>query len=212
MKKIVTLLFAAVMLLFSSQAQASAPATALVTANSIDVQSIDAEVLLDSIVATEVISTADNDFDWVQDHYSQRSNDNWFRSLAQLIICVCAILAFPAFVIIIIVVLLRNKRNMLMDKYQVIEHAMRQGYPLPEAFYFSSSPRYDDYRRLRSALIWIACGLSILSLGAIADARPVLAVGTLPLFVGIAKLVVYLVARHDNNSNHTGSEQDADQN
>lgn len=99
-----------------------------------------------------------------------------------------------------------------MDKYQVIENAMRQGYQLPEAFYFSKSPRYDDYRRLRSALIWIACGLSLLSLGGIVDAEPLLAIGTLPLFVGIAKLVVYLVARHDNNSNHTGSEQNADQN
>ena len=210
MKRIVTILFAAVMLLFSSLAYASAPTTGLVSATSSADMEIDAEVLLDSIVATPVITHHMSDC-W-DDDFGYTSKSHWIRDISRLIISVCAILAFPAFVIIIITVLLRNKRRMLLDKYQVIENAMRSGYNLPEVFYLSKSPRYDDYRRLRSALLWMACGISMMAFGGIMDVEPVVAVGVLPLLIGVAKLIVYVIARRDNNSKQTGSDYNADQN
>lgn len=210
MKRIVTLLFAAVMLLFTAQAYAAAPAISVISVNSSDGDEIDAELMLDSLVTTPIITHSTLD-EW-KDEYGHLHRTDWIRQLSQLIIALCAILAFPAFVIIVITVLLRSKRRMMLDKYQVIENAMRQGYTLPESFYLSKSPRYDDYRRLRSALIWMACGLSMMCFGGIADAEPLVGIGILPSLIGVAKLVVYVIARRDNNSKQTGSDYNADQN
>lgn len=122
--------------------------------------------------------------------------DRQVSEICDMIISIIAILAVPLAAIIILLIVMHSRRRRLLDKYAVIESAMRSGYELPEEFFTGQSRFNVSLRTLHSALIWIACGATLMISFIVADSEEMAALMTLPMFVGVAKLIVYFVGRH----------------
>lgn len=140
--------------------------------------------------------------------------DRQVSQICDMIISVVAILAVPLAAIIILLIVMHSRRRRLLDKYAVIESAMRSGVELPEVFYTGQS-RYDiSLRTLHSALIWVACGATLMIFFIVVESEEMSALMTLPIFVGIVKLIVYFVGKHQQNLKEAAeipAQTDADQ-
>ncbi|MDE7024785.1 MAG: hypothetical protein K2O88_02760 [Paramuribaculum sp.] len=103
---------------------------------------------------------------------------------------------FPGVVIVLIFFLtFRYFRQRRLDRYKVIEHAISSGVQLPDSFYLSESTKNTNTPR--SAIVWIGWGLSITLFFLCTTNEPLAAFGLIPLFIGIARGVTYLINRHD---------------
>lgn len=89
----------------------------------------------------------------------------------------------------------RYLRQRKLDRYRVIEYAIDHGMQLPDSFYLAEKSYPGN--NLRSAIVWIGWGLAIIIFFLCADMEPLAAFGLIPLFVGVARGVTYLVNRHD---------------
>lgn len=120
---------------------------------------------------------------------------------------IVAVIAPFAFVIAIVWLVLGYKRSNLLSQYRVIENAIRNGVRLPESFYVGryTTPSIEYHRRLYRALLWIAVGASMILFALAVSERELVAICTLPLFIGIAKLLACLLNRNsDRNSEEQG--------
>lgn len=122
--------------------------------------------------------------------------DNQVSEICEMIISIVAILAVPLAAIIILLIVTHSRRRRLLDKYAVIESAMRSGVELPEEFYTGQSRINISLHTLHSALIWIACGATTMLFFIVVGSEEMAALMTLLIFVGVAKLIVYFVGKH----------------
>lgn len=77
-------------------------------------------------------------------------------------------------------------------RYRIIEKAIENNVQLPSEFYKGEEAR-PRRSRLQSALVWIAWGVGIILFLLIADGTDGIGFGIIPILVGIAKLITYIV-------------------
>lgn len=77
-------------------------------------------------------------------------------------------------------------------RYRIIEKAIENNVQLPTEFYKAEDAR-PRRSRLQSALVWIAWGVGIITFLLIADGTDGIGFGIIPILVGIAKLITYVV-------------------
>ncbi len=101
-----------------------------------------------------------------------------------------------ALVIILSVFFICNfKFRQRSARYRVIEKALDHNVAIPESFFENETPAKKS--RLQSALVWMAWGLGLmLFFFLVGDGEGEVALGCIPLFVGIAKLITYFVEDH----------------
>lgn len=129
------------------------------------------------------------------------------RVLDQVLDTVMLISAFvfiPLLCIMLpLVVIYRYRRRMMLDKLKVVEQAIDHGYPLPESFFRSSHPGAGrqgatsaaDAAQLNRALIFTGVGFGVLIFGLATGSSVFAGMTSIPLFIGIAKLVAYFMQR-----------------
>lgn len=77
-------------------------------------------------------------------------------------------------------------------RYRIIEKAIENNIQLPTEFYKGEEAR-PRRSRLQSALVWIAWGVGIITFLLIADGKDGIGFGIIPILVGTAKLITYIV-------------------
>lgn len=199
----ILLLALAAIFAFNIEAKATSPSVNIPS----DTEIKEAVDKLDSL-ATAPIYTRDPEererrYQWREDA---------LETVTDAVISIAAILAFPLLLLVAVILTMRYKRQMLLDKYQIVEQAMRNDYRLPERFFDDRSERLTQLRALKSSLIWIACGLTcVLFAIACNGVNEFAALMSLPLFIGFAKLTVYFVGRREKQSSNCNSPEDAEQ-
>ncbi len=133
------------------------------------------------------------------------------RRFMEASISIVAILVFPVTVITLMVIYLRQKRNRLLDRYRLIENALRCGYQLPESFYTGSTPIDLSLRQLRTSLLWIGIGATLMLFFAICDTEEMVVLMLIPVVIGVARLIVYLTGRRQLRNSTRNQGSDAEQ-
>lgn len=131
------------------------------------------------------------------------SGSQWSDSIGDNIVELAAVtfaFVMPGTVTVLVFFLIfRYLRQRRLDRYRVIEHSIDKGMPLPDSFYMSEGPKNTNTPR--SAIVWIGWGLAIILFFCLIDSEALAAFGLIPLFIGIARGVTYLVNRHDAKEN-----------
>ena len=111
---------------------------------------------------------------------------------------------FAAFVLVIYFVcraLVQRKRM----KYDTIAKAAEYGHPLPPEFYLTDSPKPKN--KLQSGIVWIGWGVACVILTLADMGHGWVAIGMIPLFIGISRLAVYFLEQRKNT---VSSKSDSD--
>lgn len=105
-------------------------------------------------------------------------------------------LSMPAIVTVLVFMLIfRYLRRRKLDRYRVMEYAIDHGMQLPDSFYLAEEGRNTNTPR--SAIVWIGWGLALIVFFLCADMEPLASFGLIPLFIGVARGVTYIINRHD---------------
>lgn len=105
-------------------------------------------------------------------------------------------LSMPAIVTVLVFMLIfRYLRRRKLDRYRVMEYAIDHGMQLPDSFYLAEEGRNTNTPR--SAIVWIGWGLAIIVFFLCADLEPLASFGLIPLFIGVARGVTYIINRRD---------------
>lgn len=105
-------------------------------------------------------------------------------------------LSMPAIVTVLVFMLIfRYLRRRKLDRYRVMEYAIDHGMQLPDSFYLAEEGRNTNTPR--SAIVWIGWGLAIIIFFLCADLEPLASFGLIPLFIGVARGVTYIINRRD---------------
>lgn len=105
-------------------------------------------------------------------------------------------LSMPAIVTVLVFMLIfRYLRRRKLDRYRVMEYAIDHGMQLPDSFYLAEEGRNTNTPR--SAIVWIGWGLAIIVFFLCADMEPLASFGLIPLFIGVARGVTYIINRRD---------------
>lgn len=105
-------------------------------------------------------------------------------------------LSMPAIVTVLVFMLIfRYLRRRKLDRYKVMEYAIDHGMQLPDSFYLAEEGRNTNTPR--SAIVWIGWGLAIIVFFLCADMEPLASFGLIPLFIGVARGVTYIINRRD---------------
>lgn len=99
------------------------------------------------------------------------------------------VIPFAAFVGVVWVVM-HFRRERQRDKYKIIELSIQKGQQLPDSFYLGERLRKS---RLQSGIIWLGCGLALFIWGLGDSDELTAALGIIPFFVGVARIVTYFV-------------------
>lgn len=117
------------------------------------------------------------------------------ENIVALVAVVLALVMPGVVTVLVFFFIFRYLRQRRVDRYKVIEHSLDRGVQLPDSFYMAESVKHTNTPR--SAIVWIGWGLAITIFFWSSDMGPLAAFGLIPLFVGIARGVTYLVGRHD---------------
>ncbi len=119
------------------------------------------------------------------------------KTVMKTIVGVVAIVVPFAFVILVIWIICRYSTSRNRERSKLIEMSIRERVPLPDAFYKTEKSYYLGPRRLSSGIVWIGVGISVSLFFFAVGSEEMAALGLIPLFVGIARIVVYFVGKRD---------------
>ena len=119
------------------------------------------------------------------------------QSPAIVLIVFIAVVTPFACVVLIIFFIIRAITSRQREQNKLIEKAIENNYPLPSDFF---TPAQKVRSRLQSSLVWLAWGIGIFgALFILAPNDSIYAIGLIPMFVGIAKLIAYFVEDRKSN-------------
>ncbi len=123
------------------------------------------------------------------------------------LIKLAAIIIPMIFGTLLLCILLYSKHKNLQAKCRIIEVAIMKNYVLPDSFYDSKLVRNN---RLGSGIIWIGIGLAIMLFFMMERSYEGMAIGIVPLFVGISRITISFINNitTNNNRNYTGNDVD----
>lgn len=94
--------------------------------------------------------------------------------------------------VIALFLLLTYLKKISADRNRVVELAIKEGRNLPPEF-FNSFMRSTPERRFKAGLLWIAWGVGLMLVSLVVEASPLVALMTIPVLIGVAKIVTYWV-------------------
>lgn len=146
---------------------------------------------LDSITAaTPVLSSGYDNTENSYEYYRYKRETG--ERIVELTAIILGISIPFASVILVIFLALSHVHKKRKLRYHTIELAITSGHELPDSFYESfDNPKHKS--RLQSALVWMAWGLGLGLLFFVCGEPEFAAIGSIPLLVGIAKLITYFV-------------------
>lgn len=151
----------------------------------------DVSLSYDSLNNRVLLRTYNND---------QNSHDTLWDEIGDNIVPLVAValgVIIPGAVTVMVFFLIfRYLRQRRLDRYHVIEHSIDKGVVLPDSFYMAESNKNTNTPR--SAIVWIGWGIALIVFFLGISAEELTALGIIPLFIGIARGVTYLINRHDN--------------
>lgn len=120
-----------------------------------------------------------------------------FKGILPLIAVVLAFLV-PAVVIIwVVTIICRAATQQKRDRARLLSEAVNRGYVFPDSFYRADEP--NPHKLIKSGIVWIGWGLACMVL-AYTCSSFFAALGVALMFVGIARIAVYVVSRHEQQS------------
>jgi len=105
---------------------------------------------------------------------------------------------FAAFVLMVYFIC-RASVQRKRAKYDVIARAAESGHPLPPEFYITDTRGQKN--KLQSGIVWIGWGAAFIIMSVIGIGRAWVAFGMIPLFIGLSRLAVYFLDRHNSSHN-----------
>lgn len=189
MKKLIILIALIVLASIAGAARTRKPAHG---SPEISVDTVD--VVKDSLNAETgdtVTASVQYDYPVVQDgffNFPQRHN----KDAVKIIAVILGITVPFGAAVLCLWLFLSYLRKVTFDRNRVVETAIREGRELPPQFFYilgKSSPE----RRFKSALMWIAWGLGLMVFFIVVDATPVVALMSIPVMIGVAKVVTYFI-------------------
>lgn len=168
---------------------------------------IHADQLTESVVynvADTLVSDDDDEvtaeIDSVFENISSRQQST-VKTITRGIVGVFAIVVPFAFIILLIWLIFRYSTSRNRERNKLIEMSIRERVPLPDAFYKSEQKYYTGPKRLGSGIIWIGVGVAFTAFFACAGSDEMSMLGIIPMFVGIARIVVYFVSKYNDRQN-----------
>ncbi len=156
---------------------------------------------LDSINAQQVILENHNYSEWVELEKVRLSYEDdmmayYVGIIAIISSCIMIVLicAIPVFLICSFIYRKRTYR------YRIIEKAIENNIPIPESIltdWESQNKGNEKSSQLQSALVWIAWGLGIIIFFLICGLYEMAGISSIPLLVGMAKLITYFIERRN---------------
>lgn len=102
--------------------------------------------------------------------------------------------------VLIVLVIMVYIYKICSSRNRVIEAAVARGIDVPaSAFTRSRTPR----ARLNSAMVWLGVGLGLIAMGAMMEDADFMGIGAVPMFIGIGKLVTYILEDRKKGSDAT---------
>ncbi|MCM1518059.1 MAG: DUF6249 domain-containing protein [Pseudoflavonifractor sp.] len=122
------------------------------------------------------------------------------------IVAVVCCFACPIFIVLLIMIYIYK---IYRSRNRVIEKAVESGAVVtPELLYLNRSPR----RYLNQAMTWLGLGLGVLAMAWIIGSSGLMGVGCVPTFIGLGKMVTYLLEDRKNGCDtENQAEEDAEQ-
>jgi len=150
-----------------------------------------ADSLPPAIAGAICIESADSDYDLDDPDYITTHVFDGIDAL-KITATVLALTVPFAAAIICLWLFLNYLRKVTFDRNRVVETAIREGRELPPAFFYILGKTSPE-RRFKAALLWIAWGLGLMIFFIIVDATPVVALMSIPVMIGVAKVVTYFM-------------------
>lgn len=120
-----------------------------------------------------------------------------------------AYIIFPMiFGTLLLCILLYSNHKNLQAKCRIVEVAIMNSYTLPNSFYDN---RLIGKNKLGSGIIWIGIGLAIILFFMLQKSYQGMAVGIVPLFVGISRIAISYINHITSNNAKTPTGNDVDQ-
>lgn len=159
-------------------------------------------------ISQKVVFNADSSVDDVDNELSDEeitalvestvsTSPSLSKTIMRGIVGVVAITVPFAFVIVLIWLIFRYSTSRNRERNKLIELSIRERSPLPDSFYKSERSYYTGPRRLSSGIIWIGVGIAFISFFACVGSDEMAVLGLIPMFVGVARIVVYFVGKRD---------------
>ena len=111
-----------------------------------------------------------------------------------LIVSIAIIVPFASLVIIILFAIKAITKHK-HEHNELIAKAIESNYSLPDNFFVKPQ---TTRTRLQSALVWSACGIGTIVFFLLISDDALYAIGLIPLLIGIAKLITYIIEDHKN--------------
>ena len=129
-------------------------------------------------------------------------NNMPFNGFELFLIC-----ALPfIFVVIIIVVQGRAKKEESRRRYELYTKSLEMGQTVPEHF-FDEPKKANPASNLKKGILWLVIGLGVLISFLVMHKENVLIVGIVPTFVGIGYLLVHFLEKPKTDSTVNNNEQ-----
>lgn len=119
------------------------------------------------------------------------------KTIMKGIVGVVAITVPFAFILLLFWLIFRYSTSRNRERNKLIELSIREHSPLPDSFYKSEKNYYSGVRRLSSGIIWIGIGIAFTAFFACVGSDEMAVLGLIPMFVGVARIVVYFVSKRD---------------
>lgn len=183
----------------SAPAQIETTDTLTATADTLIIVDADdrVEQFMETDVAQEIIERLNRN--------NARDDSNELKKILAII----GVFFIPAVVLIVGMILgtrYLNERG--TRRASLIELSLRLGNPLPPEFYRDTRKKDLRMTRIRSGLLWIAWGFGFFLFFECVDADAPAALMTVPIFIGISKLLTVLIENRLMKDKENGSEQD----
>jgi hypothetical protein len=114
----------------------------------------------------------------------------WFFEGILPLVAITTVLAATVTIAIVIIVAGLKKRRMEIEAYKA---AIDKGLPVPELKVMAKSP----IGTLKAAMIWIAVGIGFCLIMIAEEDISALAVGSIPILVGIALIISYVIEKKE---------------
>lgn len=137
------------------------------------------------------IESADADYDIDDSDYITTHVFNGRKTLEITAVVLALTMPFIA-AIICLWLFLNYLRKVTFDRNRVVETAIREGRELPPTFFYILGKTSPE-RRFKAALLWIAWGIGLMIFFTIVDEPPVIALMSIPVMIGVAKVVTYFM-------------------
>lgn len=121
------------------------------------------------------------------------------HELIQLVGCIM-IFGMPIAIVFIVMYFSYHTKK---SKYQLAEKMAECGQQLPESMFSEQKKRSPAIKSLQTGLIFMAVGIGAIIMFSEIGLQSPIGLGFIPLFIGVAYLIIYIITRKEKNKEAT---------